>query len=259
MAKNSSKNVKPARVASAAAPVVVQTHDDSDFVQVGAGAQAEASETPVAVTSDATVVDPNSFADDYDKFLRQSTASAVDNGTSDTISSDTEDVDAQEASAADVEIDETESSEVSDVEVSDHHDGSETHETQEVAMTAMTAQAAPNTDLNGMIAYLGRLPLAALTKVIEESMKTLYARVDAQRRELDRAESLIATRLGAIPGAHRSAPIKKSAPKTTSEDGSFYRNPKDHSQTWTGRGRPPAWAVELRRLGRLDTALVSLS
>ena len=41
---------------------------------------------------------------------------------------------------------------------------------------------------------------------------------------------------------------KKIAPK--------YRNPADKSQTWTGRGRMPAWASELYEAGRLEKALI---
>ncbi len=41
---------------------------------------------------------------------------------------------------------------------------------------------------------------------------------------------------------------KKVAPK--------YRNPADHSQTWTGRGVAPAWAKALKEAGKLETAAI---
>ncbi len=41
---------------------------------------------------------------------------------------------------------------------------------------------------------------------------------------------------------------KKIAPK--------YRNPADKAQTWTGRGRMPAWAAELSEAGKLEKALI---
>lgn len=44
---------------------------------------------------------------------------------------------------------------------------------------------------------------------------------------------------------------RKIAPK--------YRNPEDATQTWTGRGRPPLWALALREAGRLDEALIGVS
>lgn len=41
---------------------------------------------------------------------------------------------------------------------------------------------------------------------------------------------------------------RKVAPK--------YRNPADKTQTWTGRGRMPAWAAELYEQEKLDKALI---
>ncbi len=41
---------------------------------------------------------------------------------------------------------------------------------------------------------------------------------------------------------------RKVAPK--------YRNPQDKFQTWTGRGRMPAWAAELSEAGKLEKALI---
>lgn len=41
---------------------------------------------------------------------------------------------------------------------------------------------------------------------------------------------------------------RKVAPK--------YRNPADKTQTWTGRGRMPAWAAELSEAGKLEKALI---
>ena len=41
---------------------------------------------------------------------------------------------------------------------------------------------------------------------------------------------------------------KKIAPK--------YRNPADKSQTWTGRGRAPAWVAKLYEQGKLEKALI---
>ena len=41
---------------------------------------------------------------------------------------------------------------------------------------------------------------------------------------------------------------RKVAPK--------YRNPADKTQTWTGRGRMPAWAAELSEEGKLEKALI---
>lgn len=35
-----------------------------------------------------------------------------------------------------------------------------------------------------------------------------------------------------------------------------YRNPENAEQTWTGRGRTPAWCQALKDAGRLDSALI---
>ena len=39
----------------------------------------------------------------------------------------------------------------------------------------------------------------------------------------------------------------KRGPKGTG--GAKYRNPKDHSQTWTGRGRKPNWLIDAVKKG----------
>lgn len=51
-------------------------------------------------------------------------------------------------------------------------------------------------------------------------------------------------RPGKKPGGTRG----KVAPK--------YRNPANAEQTWTGRGKPPLWALELKNAGKLDSALI---
>jgi DNA-binding protein H-NS len=36
-----------------------------------------------------------------------------------------------------------------------------------------------------------------------------------------------------------------------------YRNPQNHTQTWTGRGVDPSWVASLREAGLLETAIIS--
>jgi DNA-binding protein H-NS len=38
-----------------------------------------------------------------------------------------------------------------------------------------------------------------------------------------------------------------------------YRNPVDPSLTWTGRGKPPTWCLDLRSKGQLESALITNS
>ena len=40
---------------------------------------------------------------------------------------------------------------------------------------------------------------------------------------------------------------------------SKYKNPADHTQTWTGRGVDPSWVAKLREAGQLETALIKLT
>lgn len=51
------------------------------------------------------------------------------------------------------------------------------------------------------------------------------------------------------------APRKAAAAKKPVAD--KYRNPKDHTQTWTGRGKRPKWLQEmLDQGGKLDNFLI---
>jgi DNA-binding protein H-NS len=36
-----------------------------------------------------------------------------------------------------------------------------------------------------------------------------------------------------------------------------YRNPQNHTQTWTGRGVDPSWVASLTEAGLLETAIIS--
>lgn len=51
----------------------------------------------------------------------------------------------------------------------------------------------------------------------------------------------------------------KRTTKTSASRGKVppkYRNPADPEQTWTGRGKAPLWAQELKKAGNLDSALI---
>jgi DNA-binding protein H-NS len=52
---------------------------------------------------------------------------------------------------------------------------------------------------------------------------------------------------------------KRSGNKFTGARGKVapkYRNPENAEQTWTGRGKPPLWALALKNAGTLDSALI---
>lgn len=77
------------------------------------------------------------------------------------------------------------------------------------------------------------------------------------RKDLARAEILaIADSVGMpvmelLQDKRATRPAKKVAAK--------YANPQDSSDTWTGRGRAPKWAQDLKDAGLLDSALLGNS
>lgn len=55
-----------------------------------------------------------------------------------------------------------------------------------------------------------------------------------------------------------TAPKNRAAKKTARKKvEAKYRNPADPSQTWTGRGRSPAWIKQLVDTGRLEEAVIN--
>lgn len=53
--------------------------------------------------------------------------------------------------------------------------------------------------------------------------------------------------------ARKKATVSKLAGRKVAPK---YRNPTDKKQTWTGRGRMPAWVSQLKESGKLEKALV---
>ena len=85
-----------------------------------------------------------------------------------------------------------------------------------------------------------------LERVREEERQAVFAKIE------DLAKSLGLSRADLVAhyGAKRRATGKKAAPK--------YRNLNDSAQTWTGRGRKPAWVTEhLAKGGTLDQLAIS--
>ena len=58
-------------------------------------------------------------------------------------------------------------------------------------------------------------------------------------------------------------PAKAKSAKASKNTGSRgkvapkYRNPANHAETWTGRGKPTSWAKALINAGTLDSALIA--
>ncbi len=116
------------------------------------------------------------------------------------------------------------------------------------------------------------------------SLQDQFAKLQKQKSEIDRLEAIIVDKETkkslariiaviekAVDLAHRIAVHQASGggiasgkrgrkPGTSKLAGRKippkYRNPKDKSQTWTGRGRTPLWAADLQAAGKLSRALI---
>lgn len=116
------------------------------------------------------------------------------------------------------------------------------------------------------------------------SLQDQFAKLQKQKSEIDRLEAIIVDKETkkslariiaviekAVDLAHRTAVHQVGGPGIASgkrgrKPGTSklagrkippkYRNPKDKSQTWTGRGRTPLWAADLQAAGKLSRALI---
>lgn len=95
---------------------------------------------------------------------------------------------------------------------------------------------------------------------LEKQEHELLARAD--NKELDKIVALI-KKAGLtaqdITAAMKGSKKRKSTVKSKLAGKKIppkYRNPADKSQTWTGRGRAPAWVAELYEQGKLEKALI---
>ena len=113
-----------------------------------------------------------------------------------------------------------------------------------------------NTDLSG----LGLGELKELSKKVSEQI------VVAERQEIDSAaeqieaiaRSLHMTTQELIERSGLLTAKTKRGPKPGVKGAALYRNPKDASLTWTGRGRQPKWVAEhLEGNGKLDDLKIS--
>jgi DNA-binding protein H-NS len=96
------------------------------------------------------------------------------------------------------------------------------------------------TKMNG----LDKMSLAKLKELRARVDKVIADRESAERTQLRKkveemaaaAGLSLADLIGQAPRKGRSVAVK-------------YRNPKDASQTWTGRGRPPRWFADAMKKG----------
>lgn len=105
--------------------------------------------------------------------------------------------------------------------------------------------------------------LAKLKKQKAELEKKEKALLDrSNNKDLLRIVALIAKAglsasevVAAMKGGKRG-PKRKASKLAGVKVKPKYQNPKDTSQTWTGRGRAPVWAAALQKSGKLESALI---
>lgn len=108
---------------------------------------------------------------------------------------------------------------------------------------------------------LGTLTLMELRKLAGNVEKAIAAAESRQRKDARAAIAKVAKEYGVsideilqddTPKPKRR---KKVAPKKLSS-APKYRNPADHSQTWTGKGRRPKWFVDAIDGGQSESKLL---
>lgn len=90
---------------------------------------------------------------------------------------------------------------------------------------------------------LAKLPLDDLWRLHEQITQLLDSRLQQEARELQRRLDELGRKFG---GAPSDIPQRRPYPKVEPK----FRNPKDPSQTWSGRGKQPRWVIELLVSGR---------
>lgn len=106
---------------------------------------------------------------------------------------------------------------------------------------------------------LDNLTIAELDALIDQAAeliekKKAQALVDA-KAEIEKIAAATGLSVEELLGLKAGKAKKTGAAKKPVAD--KYRNPKDHNQTWTGRGKRPKWLQEmLDRGGKLENFLI---
>lgn len=90
-----------------------------------------------------------------------------------------------------------------------------------------------------------RAEIAKLEKQAEELRRQELRTIIAQVRQVVADYGLTAADIGLAGGRARTVARKAPARASRSAGAAKYRDPKS-GQTWTGRGRPPAWIAEAK-------------
>ena len=111
---------------------------------------------------------------------------------------------------------------------------------------------------------LRKLTVAQLTRLKAKIDAEIARRNDTAKVELLKEVKKMAAKagvpmselLGAKAG-RRAAGTRKASPIKGKKVPPKYRNPANHAETWTGRGRQPAWVVKYVGSGKkLDNLLI---
>lgn len=93
-----------------------------------------------------------------------------------------------------------------------------------------------------------------LQKLVKDAQKVLIQRERSVARKLHKEMQDIAARLEVgvdellgFNGKDKGKPAKKKG--KTGKVAPKYRNPKNHNETWTGRGRKPKWVENFIEYG----------
>jgi DNA-binding protein H-NS len=101
----------------------------------------------------------------------------------------------------------------------------------------------------------------ALLKKEQALMSKSHDKVLAQIVKLAKDAGLTGSDITSAMNAGK--PAKAKAGKASKKTGSRwkvepkYRNPANHSETWTGRGKSPIWVQTMKSAGTLDSALIA--
>ena len=90
---------------------------------------------------------------------------------------------------------------------------------------------------------LAKLPLDDLWRLHEQIIQLLDRKLQQEARKLQRRLDELGRKFG---GAPSDIPQRRPYPKVEPK----FRNPKDSSETWSGRGKQPRWVTELLVSGR---------
>ena len=101
----------------------------------------------------------------------------------------------------------------------------------------------------------------ALLKKEQALMSKSHDKVLTQIVKLAKDAGLTASDITAAMSAGKPAKTKTAkASKKTGSRGKVepkYRNPTNHADTWTGRGKSPTWVQAMKSAGTLESALIT--